>query len=273
MDDIGDRALRVRAANAVDHTRSLAAREPSWGSEVVPLAGGWLVLAGAGMYLNQAMAAGIDDELGSADLDLLQDRSDAHGVTPGIEVSPSTLSGSLRRIRDRGFVHDSTSDITCLTRSVTATTVVAPDDVAVRPVDSGADLDLWQETSARGWGHTSVAARRVSDAFAAAANALDGEHMIIAFDRSDGRPIGCASMTVRDQVAMLGGMSTVPAERRRGVQAALLRHRLAEARRLGCDLAMTTAVSGGPSARNLQRHGFVRRFTIERFTWPHGSRP
>ncbi len=255
-------------ANAVDHTRSLAAREPAWGSEVRPLAGGWLVLAGAGMYLNQAMAAGVDDELGSADLDLLQTRSDALGVTPAIEVSSITLQGSVRRILDRGFVHDPTSDITCLTRPVTTTTVEAPDDVAVLPVESAADLGLWQETSARGWGHTTADARRVSDAFAAAANALGGEHMFIAYDRSDRRPIGCASMTVRDQVAMLGGMSTVPAERRRGVQAALVRHRLAEARGLGCDLAATTAARDGPSSRNLQRHGFIPRFTIERFTRP-----
>jgi len=220
------------------------------------------------MYLNQAVFAGVDEELDPVDLELLVARSDALGVEPAIEVTPTTRRGSIRRIQDRGWVHHRAFDISCLTRSVTVTAVEAPDDLMVRPVETAADLGLWQETSARGWGHEDAAARRASDAFAAAANALDGEHMIIAFDRSDGRPVGCASMTVRDDVAMLGGMSTVPAERRRGVQAALLRHRLAEAGRLGCELAVTTAAQGSPSARNLERHGFVPTVTIERFAGP-----
>ncbi len=226
------------------------------------------MLAGAGMYLNQALIAGIDEELRPADLDLVVARSEALGVEPAIEVTPTTRPASVRRIQDRGYVHQPGADISCLTRSVTGPTVDGPDDVAIRPVETAADVALWQGTSANGWGHETVAARRTSDAFAAAANALDREHMVIAVDRSDGRPVGCASMTVRDGVAMLGGMSTLPAERRRGVQAALLRHRLAEAARLGCELAVTTAARGGPSARNLQRHGFVPTVTIERFARP-----
>lgn len=262
------RALRVRAADAVDHTRSLALQEPAWRSEVHAFAGGWLVLAGAGMYVNQAMAAGVDDELVSADLDLLVERSDVVGVAAAIEVTPFTLPESFRRIRERGFVHDANSDITCLKRSVTTTAVDAPDDVVVRPVESGAGLRLWQEVSATGWAHTTVHARRASDAFVAAAHALDNEHMVIAFDLGDGRPLGCASMTVNEDIAMFGGMSTIPAERRRGVQAALLRHRLSEARRLGCELAMTTAARRGASERNLQRHGFSESSIISRFVLP-----
>lgn len=220
------------------------------------------------MYLNQALIVGIDEELQPADLDLVTARSEAHGVAPAIEVTPTTRPGSLQRIHERGYVHQPDADISCLTRSVTGPAVDGPDDVEVRPVETAADLALWQETSAHGWGHETAAARRTSDAFAAAANALDREHMVIAVDRSDGRPIGCASMTVREEVAMLGGMSTLPADRRRGVQAALLRHRLAEAARLGCELAVTTAARGGPSARNLERHGFVPTVIIERFARP-----
>lgn len=268
VDDFGHRVLRVRAANAVDHTRSLATRDPFWGSEVHFMAGGWLVLAGRGMYINQAMAAGIEDDLSPADLDLLVERSTVVGVSPTIEVSSITLSRSVHRVRERGFVRDPASDITCLTRSVTSTTIDAPDDVVIRAVESQADLRLWQETSATGWGHATTEARSASDAFAAAAHALGNEHMVVAFDASDGRPLGCASMTVREDVAMLGGTSTTPAERRRGVQAALVRYRLSEAGRLGCDLAVTTAARGSASERNLTRHGFDPRATIHRFSQP-----
>ena len=272
VDDVGGRALRVRAANAVDHTRSLASRDPSWGSEIHRFAGGWLVLAGVGMYVNQAMAAAIEEELTALDVDLLLDRSSAVGVAPTVEITSITLPQSVRRLGARGFVHDPESDITCLTRSVTTPVVDGPDDVVIRPVESEADLRLWQETSATGWQHTTTEGRRASDAFAAAAHTLDNEHMAVAFDLVEGRPLGCASLTVRENVAMFGGMSTIPAERRRGVQAALLRYRLNEARRMECDLAVTTAARGGASERNLRRHGFEPTTTIQRFNLPATGR-
>ncbi len=268
MDSLEHRTLRVRAANAVDHTRSLASKDQTWRGDIQPIAGGWLVLAGPGMYVNQAMAAGVHDELTSGDVDVLVERSAAVGVVPTIEVTPATLEESMQTIERRRFEHDPDSDNTCLTRPLSAPVIDAPDDLVIRAVESEADLRIWQETSAAGWGHTSPGARRVSDAFVAAAQALDSEHMFVAFDSADNRPIGCASTTVRDGVAMLGGMSTIPAERRRGVQAALLRHRLDHARRLGCDLVVTTAATGGASERNLLRHGFTPAFTIREFSVP-----
>ena len=59
--------MRVRAANAVHHTTSLVAMEPQWGSRIHQVADGWLVLAGRGMYINQAMAAGLRVDLAAAD--------------------------------------------------------------------------------------------------------------------------------------------------------------------------------------------------------------
>lgn len=250
------------------NTRSLAGRDPSWGSTVSPFAGGWLVLAGRGMYLNQALSAGVEVEITEDGLDRLIERSVAVGVVPTVEVTANTGAASLRAIEDRGFRHDAAVDIAALTRPVGRGDVGAPDDVVVVPVETEAAFRRWQETSAAAWGHVAAEARLASDAFAAAANALDNEHLTLAVDTSDGRPLGCAVLTIRDGVAMLGGMSTLPVERRRGVQAALIRHRLARALDLGCDLAVTTAASGGPSERNLRRHGFSPLATIRRFTLP-----
>ena len=266
MDDIDSRAIRVRAANAVDHTTSLAALEPQWGSRIHRIADGWLVLAGRGMYITQAMAAGLDVDLGPADLDLVVTASLEMGVSAAIEVTPTTSALTVRRVQAGGFHHDPNADITCLTRPTVGSPVEAPDDVDVRPVASPADLAHWQATARSAWGHTSPDARRASDAFAAAAHALDHEHMAIAYDAADQRTLGCASMTVNDGVAMCGGMSTLPTERRRGVQAALLRYRLGLAADLACDIAVTTAASGSASERNLRRHGFAGDTTIRRYT-------
>jgi GNAT superfamily N-acetyltransferase len=59
-----------------------------------------------------------------------------------------------------------------------------------------------------------------------------------------------------DGVAWLGGAATIPKHRQRGVQAALVAHRLRLAAQLGCGLAAVTALSNGPSARNIVRLGF-----------------
>ena len=44
--------------------------------------------------------------------------------------------------------------------------------------------------------------------------------------------------------------------RRRGVQTTLLRERLADAAREGCDVAIVTTQPGSPSQENVQRQGF-----------------
>ena len=63
-------------------------------------------------------------------------------------------------------------------------------------------------------------------------------------------------------------MSTLPAERGRGVQRTLVAERLRLAAIAGCDLATVTAVLGGASERNLLRLGFQRRYVKTTWTRP-----
>jgi GNAT superfamily N-acetyltransferase len=125
--------------------------------------------------------------------------------------------------------------------------------------------------AACGWGHEGEGARRASDAFARVAAVVDGERLTLVRHAGSGRPLGCASMSIRDGVATLGGMSTLPEARGQGVQTALIRHRLRVAAASGCDLATSVAAPGGISERNLLRHGFERVFTIEH--WVRRSNP
>jgi GNAT superfamily N-acetyltransferase len=72
-------------------------------------------------------------------------------------------------------------------------------------------------------------------------------------------------------VAQLCGAATLPAHRRRGVQAALLRHRIAEARRRGCDIAVVTTTPGSTSQANVQKAGFVLLYARVLLTRPPGG--
>jgi GNAT superfamily N-acetyltransferase len=74
--------------------------------------------------------------------------------------------------------------------------------------------------------------------------------------RRDGVVAGGASLRIHQGVAQLAGAATLPDHRRQGVQTALLKHRLMEAARRGCDVAVVTTQPGSKSTENVQRFGF-----------------
>lgn len=244
---------------------TISGQDRTWGTETVAVAGGQLVLTGPGLYVNRAIACGIDPPLRPADVALIVDRSRAVGVPPAIEVTPVTAPESITVLAGHGFTHVAERDTTAHVHTL--------DDLDHDPAEASIEivpvgrrsLEEWQDVSALGWGHDTAEARRVADTYARAALERDGDGMVMAFDASDGRPLGCASMTIIDDVATLGGMSTIPSGRGRGVQGALIRHRLARARAAGCSLATTMTIVGGASERNVQRYGF--RPTHVRQTW------
>ena len=73
--------------------------------------------------------------------------------------------------------------------------------------------------------------------------------------------VGGATLRQFERVAALCGAATLPGFRRRGVQTALVRYRLAEARRRGCDIAVVTTAPGSRSQQNAERHGFGLLYT------------
>jgi GNAT superfamily N-acetyltransferase len=79
--------------------------------------------------------------------------------------------------------------------------------------------------------------------------------------RRGGALAGGASLRLQDGVAQLNGAATLPEHRRRGVQTALLRHRLSEAARRGCDIAVVTTLPGSKSQENVQKAGFALLYT------------
>ena len=75
--------------------------------------------------------------------------------------------------------------------------------------------------------------------------------------RVHGTIAGGAGLRLSAGIAQLCGAATLPAFRRRGVQAALLRCRLRDAAAAGCDVAVVTTQPGSKSNHNAQRQGFA----------------
>jgi GNAT superfamily N-acetyltransferase len=68
---------------------------------------------------------------------------------------------------------------------------------------------------------------------------------------------GAASLRVHEGIAMLSGSATLPAWRRRGVHAALLATRLADAHDRRASLAVIITAPGSQSEANALKHGFA----------------
>jgi GNAT superfamily N-acetyltransferase len=254
--DLIKRISRTWANNATAHAIVLAGQDPSWGTETFELAGGHVVLCGPGLYVNRALAVGFERPVDADDFDVLEERSAVVGVPPSIELVPTADHSIAEHAGARGYAIQRL--LTTHIRSLVGTADSIPVDptIVIERADDGVALDVWRNVAAEGFAVGAGEGRRASDAFAAAAAALDGAGFLLARDATDARPLGCASLTIRDGLATLGSMTTLPSERRRGVQAALINHRLRLAAEAGCDLAASSSVPANASERNLVRAGF-----------------
>jgi ribosomal protein S18 acetylase RimI-like enzyme len=129
---------------------------------------------------------------------------------------------------------------------------------------STADGASWLNAVATGFAHPDVfdgppshesvardALERVFDDFAR----IPG--LVCYLAHRDAAVAGGASLRIIDGLAQLCGAATLPDHRRRGVQSALLRARLVDAARDGCELAIVTTQPASKSQENVQRAGFT----------------
>ena len=107
-------------------------------------------------------------------------------------------------------------------------------------------VKVFADTASQGFSFDAAVVERVVRDFATAR----GVTLFLA--RRNGEPAGAASMRIDTGIAQLCGAATLPSQRRRGVQSALLRHRLRHAAAAGCDVGVVTTQPGSKSQQNVQ---------------------
>jgi GNAT superfamily N-acetyltransferase len=235
---------------------AMAAVAPASGATAMELGGGCLVFTGIGMYVNCGFGLGMRQPLVASDADPLVAFFTDRGVPPEVELCPWADSSSLALLASHGFAPNGFRDV-FVRRPERAADI--PSSVHIEEVRPETFPVLLQ-VRAEGFSATQAPARDVSDRFSRAAAAEEGRVDLLAY--LDSEAVGSGTMRMHGGVATLGGMSTVPAFRGRGVQSALLRHRLHLAAERGCDLVVVTALPNSASARNIRRHGFALAYTL-----------
>jgi len=228
--------------------------------QVWQVAGGAAVLAGAGSPFNKVCGAGF---AGPGELPAWEHIEREHDARQAsIQVESSTLADPrlATMLTARGYRLVGFENV--LARRLTDAVGSPSSETAVAIVDQ-ADAPAWRQTVTTGFLHADVfdgppshesfdgsVLDRTYELF----GAVPGVVRLLA--HRDGQIAGGASLYLHDGIALMCGAATLPAHRRRGVQAALLHARIAYARTAGCDLAVVTTQPGSKSQENVQRVGF-----------------
>lgn len=249
-------AAMLRAA-----TRHTAARAPGLPILELELAGGIGTFTEPGSPLNKLFGLGFGDALPSDEqLAAVESHVFAQGEAVRAEVSSLADPGLVELLSRRGYVLLGFENVLGLALPSDRVPARAPElEVSESPLH---ELDTWLDVVVDGFAtpdvegvgpaeqHERALLRRIIGDF----TQVPGMTRLLA--RRAGEPAGGASMRIADGVALLCGAATLPTQRRRGVQTAMLAERLASASVAGCTLAVVTTQGGSKSMQNAQRRGF-----------------
>jgi GNAT superfamily N-acetyltransferase len=237
-------ARRIERAQAAQMERSARAAP---GASVLEVAGGLAVSFGPSSPFSAAVAIGLDGLVTAADLERIEAHLGAGGGDVHVEVVAHADPSLPELLGERGYALER-FHLVWWRAPLPLPSAPAAD---VRPIAPGEE-DLFLDA----FGDAFLGAPprgAVRDGFRAMARA-EGNACFLA--REGGAPAGVAIASCEGGVAQLTGAGVVPGRRGRGLQAALVRARLAWAAERGCDLAASSTDPATASQRTLERAGF-----------------
>ena len=256
------RIERAEAALIGDGAAAAARRLGTGGPFVQRLNGGVAAFTEPGAPLNKVIGLGFEGVPGEADLASVEAAYSARGCPVTVELSSFADPEVGRALTRRGYELIGFENVSGVALDVGAAVQPTPPEIDIAAVGP-AEAEAWLETVTVGFKHPDVydgnpshesysvdVIRRAVDDMAAV------EHFERFIARRGDEMAGGASFRCFEGVAQMCGSATLPAHRRRGVQTALLHHRLAAAARAGCDVAVVTTQAGSKSQQNVERFGF-----------------
>ena len=257
--DLAARIERAEARLSDSIARAFLARGVD-GAFIEQIGTGVAVYAGPSSPINKMIGIGFDGPVDDARLDAVEARFRAKLAPLQAEVATLAEAECAATLTRRGYVLQAFENV--LGCEIGDDDRAVPAGVVVGRMADGLGRQ-WLDVAVTGFLHPDTQGvvpeplpprevlERALEAFA------DVPGFLYYLATIGGEIAGVATMRLDGEVAQLCGATTLPAFRRRGVQTALLRTRLAEARRAGARLAVMTTAPGSKSQENGQRQGFV----------------
>ena len=253
--DLVRRIEHSSAVFAAQLAEAMATIAPESGATTQSFDGGALVAFGPGRYLNRAIGVGLGSTTAEEVMAAIDSFYGDRGIAPSLELSPWTDPAIVRLLGANGYCIDWFRNVFIAALPVATAQPIEPyaiEQVTVTTVPA-------RQAILAGDAAVGTDARRISDEMCETAHVLPGALDFLAL--VDGEAAASGSLNIADGIAWIGGAATLATHRKRGLQTALIAHRLRLAHELGCDLAAATALPNGQSAQNLLRLGFQLLYT------------
>jgi GNAT superfamily N-acetyltransferase len=237
-------ARRVERARALQLERTRAAR--GTGAPAIDVGGGLAVCHGPRSPFSAAVGVAVGLAVTPEDVDRIESHLGPGGGPVRVEVTPWTDPSLTDELGRRGYQLERFFQV--WVRSPAS----EPPGADVRIATAGDDA-AWAEIFSRVFLGAPSRSEGQRDTIAHVARAEASLPWIVS---CDGTPAGIALSSWEGGVALLSGAAVLPAFRGRGLQAALVRARVAWAASAGCDLVASVTEPATPSQRTLVRCGF-----------------
>lgn len=240
----------VAQARRIEAGHAQSARAYAGRANIESIAGGWAIFHQPDSPITQAIGVGMHGAVDRAELDRLEAFFHTRGAAAVIDLCTLADESVLGMIQERGYAVREISNV--LVRRLDREETFAE-------VAGGIGIESAAAGQFRAWARLMIAA------FSGQESVPEEQVDILAsadpvpqawFGLAEGVHVATAAMAVHEHMATLFGDATLVRARRRGLQLALIRHRLKAAAALGCDLATASVLPGSVSHRNYEREGF-----------------
>ena len=249
----------AEAQAAVACVEKLQELKPEASGAVEPIAGGYAIYCGANSPVTQSVGLGLSGSVSAEEFDRLEKFYFSREEPVRVETCPLADASLFEQYSQRGYRVTEFSNVMAL--EVTEQRSTVANGIEVRRAGRD-ELDLWTLTVSQGFSENFPVTQEILDVMRMFAMAKETECYLA---RIEGRVVGGATLALRGRIAGLFGASTLPEFRKRGVQTALLHVRLGRAEQAGCELAVSLALPGSISQRNITRQGFQTLYTRVKF--------
>ena len=250
-------ARRLEAAEdtpQLEIARVLQGTHPEIGADILEIAGGHAVFAGLNSPVGRAIGMGLDGAVIAAQLDEVEAFYRGHNAPCQVDITPVTHGSLLELLKTRGYVITELNNVMARRVEPHERFEENADGCDFRAC-SPEDVQLWTHTMLCGFFPEDQIPEGWDKLLAPMAQVLNGLAMLI---WADGQPVACCGGLIsrEHRMVMLGGTSTLPAYRGRGIQTAAIGRRLNRAIAEDCDLAVVVTLGNTTSQRNAERMGF-----------------
>jgi ribosomal protein S18 acetylase RimI-like enzyme len=243
----------VEEVPQVEYARVFRKSRPEIGAAEEEICGGHMIFAGLGSPIGRVTGAGLDRPFTADDLDRIEQFYGAHKAPSQVDLTPLHEPTVFEMFKQRGYAIAELNNV--LFRKLEAAEKLPP-----APAGCEIRRSHIEEAEAAG---AIVESAFFPDGAPEAFRGLmtpqyEMERALPFVASVNGKLVACGTGLVipEHKVFALCGAGTQADFRRRGLQTALLRARMAAAVEAGCEYAVVVTQGGSASQRNVERLGF-----------------